>query len=163
MKFSSALYRFGSLTLAGWLLASTAAVAFTPRNVRSRPNYRRSGGTRDPIPSCVAHPEAGKSLTALVPQTTAFTTDAYPDIQWFLPENNASYLEFKLYQVTPEEDLVPMYQVAHSLSGDGGIATLPLPQQLGLSPLEVGTTYYWSIEVYCDIENDQADMSVYGY
>ena len=163
MKFSSALSRFGSLTLASWLLASSAALAFKPSNVSTRPNYRRSGGTRDPIPGCIANPEAGQSLTALVPETTSLTTAAYPDLQWFLPENSASYLEFKLYQITSDEDLMPVYQVAHALSGEGGIATLSIPQNLGIAPLQMGTTYYWSVEVYCEVGNEQADMSVFGY
>ncbi len=163
MKFTSVFYRLGSLTLASWLIASTAAAAFTPRNVSGRPNYRRSGGTRDPIPSCLANPEDGKVLTALVPETTSLTTAAYPDFQWFMPANSATYLEFKLYRITTEEDLVPLYQMAHTLSGEEGIATLSLPDQLGLAPLETDTTYYWSLEVYCETGGDQADMSVFGY
>ncbi|MEO0541559.1 MAG: DUF928 domain-containing protein [Cyanobacteria bacterium P01_A01_bin.105] len=163
MKFSSVLYRFGSLTLSGWLVLSTAALAFKPSNVEGRPNYRRSGGTRDPVPSCLAHPETGQVLTALVPAQTSRTASAYPDMQWFMPENNASYLEFKLYQVTAEDGLAPLYQMAHALSGEGGIATLSLPPQVGLPPLAVGETYFWSIDVYCDVGSDEVDMGVSGY
>ncbi|MEL6248331.1 MAG: DUF928 domain-containing protein [Cyanobacteria bacterium J06648_16] len=163
MKLSSVHVQFGAFAVASLLLASTAAQAFTPPNVRTRPNLRRSGGTRDPIPTCLVNPSEGKVLTAAIPEFAAQTTLPYPVVQWFMPENTASYLEFQLYQLTDDDDLIPVYQMAHALSGEGGIATLALPEYIGVPPLAVGSSYYWSVEVYCEAGNEQADMSVFGY
>lgn len=170
MKLSTALFQFGrlSLTMGTCLAVGLAAVEVQARyqpRPSGIPTHRVSGGTRDPIPSCLVNPTDSEPLTALVPEyEIGTTTAAYPAFQWYLPANNASHLEFRLDEVDLDQDVFqPLYQTAFALSGKGGISSLQLPSGAGIPSLDVGKTYYWAVEVYCEADGDQADMLVEGW
>jgi hypothetical protein len=49
------------------------------------------------------------------------------------------------------------------VSGEAGIATLPMPREVSIPPLKLGKTYYWTVDVYCEASGDQADMAIEGW
>ncbi|MBT9315380.1 DUF928 domain-containing protein [Leptothoe spongobia] len=124
---------------------------YTPKP-RGIPNIRVSGGTRSPSGvNCISDPQAPQ-LTSIFPDDDlGYTTDEYPAFQWYMPSNNASHVEFNLYEVLNEDEGIfqPVYQTAFVPSATAGIATLQLPDQAGLVPLSPDNYYYWSVEVYC--------------
>ena len=124
-----------------------------------------SGGTRSPLGiSCISDPQAPQ-LTSVFPEDDrGYTTDRYPAFQWYMPRNNASHVEFNLYEVVSDDEGVyqPVYQTAFVPSSMAGIATLQLPRATGLAPLKANTYYYWSVEVYCPDETT-AMMTTEGF
>ncbi|WP_323365980.1 DUF928 domain-containing protein [Leptothoe sp. PORK10 BA2] len=134
----------------------------TPRGI---PNSRVSGGTRSPLGvSCIGDPQAPR-LTSIFPEDDlGYTTDQYPAFQWYMPQNNASHVEFNLYEVVNEDEGIfqPVYQTAFIPSATAGIATLQLPRTIGIEPLRADHYYYWSVEVYCS-DDTTAVMTAEGF
>ncbi|MEM1251969.1 MAG: DUF928 domain-containing protein [Cyanobacteria bacterium P01_H01_bin.21] len=166
MKIPSLLLATAPVAL-GLSFMATSAEAFpgyrpTPRGI---PNVRVSGGTRSTLAaSCITDPQS-PHLTSIFPDDDlGYTTDGYPAFQWYMPSNNASYVEFNLYEVISEDEGIfqPVYQTAFVPSPTAGIATLQLPQAAGLTPLEADNYYYWSVEVYCP-DDDVAAMMAEGF
>ncbi|MEM7793999.1 MAG: DUF928 domain-containing protein [Cyanobacteria bacterium P01_C01_bin.118] len=143
-------------TIAGLTFMAASAEAFptyTPKP-RGIPTIRVSGGTRSGGMGCISDPQAPQ-LTSIFPEDDlGYTTDEYPAFQWYMPSNNASHVEFNLYEVINEDEGIfqPVYQTAFAPGSTAGIATLQLPQQVGLAPLNSDNYYYWSVEVYCPNE-----------
>jgi Domain of Unknown Function (DUF928) len=158
--------RAGALgLLAMGLLLGSAMVAqagFRP-SPRGIPAIRVSGGTRDPKPPCVIG--SGQLMTAISPEENlGLTTEAYPTFQWYMPQNTLSYVEFSLSEVDLEQDIVvPIYKSSFRVSGEEGIASLTLPDTIGIPPLTEGKTYAWSVSAFCQENGDQADMYVEGW
>ncbi|MEM8613565.1 MAG: DUF928 domain-containing protein [Cyanobacteria bacterium P01_H01_bin.105] len=131
--------------------SAEAFPGYTPKP-RGIPNVRVSGGTRSPAgSSCISDPQAPQ-LTSIFPDDDlGYTTDSYPAFQWYMPGNNASHVEFNLYEVVSEDEGIfqPVYQTAFVPSQTAGIATLQMPRTTGLTPLTSDNYYYWSVEIYC--------------
>ena len=148
-------------------MAAAAAEAFPGYKPKPRgiPNVRVSGGTRSPeAPSCISNPQAPQ-LTSIFPDDDlGNTTDSYPAFQWYMPSNNASHVEFNLYEVVSEADGIfqPVYQTAFVPNPEAGIATLQMPRTAGLAPLTTENYYYWSVEIYCPDERT-AVMTAEGF
>lgn len=153
-------------TTVGLTVMAASAEAFptyTPKP-RGIPNIRVSGGTRSGGLGCISDPQAPQ-LTSIFPEDDlGYTTDEYPAFQWYVPSNNASHVEFNLYEVIDEDAGIfqPVYQTAFAPDAMAGIATLQLPQQVGLAPLTSDNYYYWSVEVYCPDETT-AVMTAEGF
>lgn len=151
----------------GLIVMATSAEAFPAYQPQPRgiPKVRVSGGTRSPLGiSCISDPQAPR-LTSIFPENDlGYTTDRYPAFQWYMPRNNASHVEFNLYEVVSYDEGIyqPVYQTAFVPSSIAGIATLQLPQATGLTPLNSNTYYYWSIDVYCPDETT-AVMTTEGF
>lgn len=163
MKILSLVSALAPMAL-GLSVTATSAKAFPdyipePRGI---PNVRVSGGTRSPISSsCISDPQAPQ-LTSIFPDDDlGYTTDDYPAFQWYMPSNNASHVEFNLYEVVSEEEGIfqPIYQAAFVPSSAAGIATLELPRNTGLAPLKTENYYYWSVEIYCPDETTAVMMA----
>ncbi len=156
-----------SLMPLGLMFMATSAEAFPAYKPKPRgiPQVRVSGGTRSPLGnSCISDPQSPQ-LTSVFPEDDlGYSTDPYPAFQWYMPRNNASHVEFNLYEVVSEEDGIyqPIYQAAFLPSPRAGIATLRLPQTTGLAPLNSDTHYYWSVDVYCPDEST-ALMTAEGF
>lgn len=154
------------LTIVATSLATSAEAfpAYKPKP-RGIPRVLVSGGTRSPLgTSCISDPQAPQ-LTSIFPEDDlGYTTDRYPAFQWYMPRNNASHVEFNLYEVVDEEDGIyqPVYQTAFVPNAVAGIATLQLPQATGLAPLSSDNYYYWSVDIYCPDEATPV-MSTEGF
>ncbi|NEQ50484.1 MAG: DUF928 domain-containing protein [Leptolyngbya sp. SIO3F4] len=166
MKFFKIFSTIMLLAL-GLPLMTTNAEAFPGYKPKPRgiPNIRVSGGTRSPSSlSCINDLEVSQ-LTSIFPDDDfGYTTDQYPAFQWYMPSNNASHVEFNLYEVINEDEGVfqPIYQTAFAPSSVAGIATLQLPQQAGVVPLSTNNYYYWSVEIYCP-DDPSAIMTAEGF
>ncbi|EKV01548.1 protein of unknown function DUF928 [Leptolyngbya sp. PCC 7375] len=163
MKILSLVSALAPVAL-GLSVMATSAEAFPgyipkPRGI---PNVRVSGGTRSPVgASCISDPQAPQ-LTSIFPDDDlGYTTDDYPAFQWYMPSNNASHVEFNLYEVVSEEEGIfqPIYQTAFVPASTTGIATLELPRNIGLPPLKAENYYYWSVEIYCSDETTAVMMA----
>ncbi|NEP18653.1 MAG: DUF928 domain-containing protein [Leptolyngbya sp. SIO4C1] len=167
MKFASPLLQFARLSLAVGisysLMANEAAaqIRYRPRR-QGIPASRVSGGTRNPLPACIA---GDVPLTAVSPlENIGATAAAYPSFHWYMPENTASHVEFWLYEADLDSGTEqPIYQAVFLAGGDAGIATLELPAAAGVPPLQVGQTYRWTVSAYCDLDSAQADMFIDGW
>ncbi|MEM9264124.1 MAG: DUF928 domain-containing protein [Cyanobacteria bacterium P01_F01_bin.13] len=158
---------FTSMVLGLTCIMATGAEAFPTYKPKPRgiPNIRVSGGTRSPSDmSCISEPQAPQLTSVFPDDDLGYTTNRYPAFQWYMPSNNASHVEFHLYEVISEEDglFEPIYQTAFVPNSTAGIATLQLPRTAGLAPLSPENYYYWSVEVYCPDE-PTAVMMAEGY
>ena len=154
MKIPSIFSTVSSVALGLLTVTAVSAEAFPSYKPQPRgiPNVRVSGGTRSPVGSgCISDPQAPR-LTSIFPDDDlGYTTDRYPAFQWYMPSNNASHVEFNLYEVVSEDEGIyqPIYQTAFVPNPTAGIATLQLSEAAGLAPLNSDNYYYWSVEVYC--------------
>lgn len=165
MKFSS-IFSSIPLLILGLVSMAPRAEAFPAYKPKPRgiPNIRVSGGTRSPVGMSCLSPGSPR-LTSLFPEDDlGYTTDSYPAFQWYMPSNNASHVEFNLYEVVDADEGIyqPVYQTAFVPSSEAGIATLMLPPAAGLAPLKSDTYYYWSVDIYCPDDSASA-MTAEGF
>jgi hypothetical protein len=154
---------FSHLTAAttALLLGGLPALAapFVPSDL-GLPGPREGAGTR----GCVFGDPGG--LTLLMPaNNVGWTTAAYPQFHWYQPVNVASFVQFTLYQANPEDesDRTQIYQSRFTVSGDAGIASLQLPADSGLPPLELGQLYYWQVAIFCNPNSEAGDLQAGGW
>lgn len=142
-----------------------------PRNPSPAPvSVNREGGGTRTGSSCVI--PSNESLVALVPESESGGTSgigktmaAYPTIFWYMPQTNASTMEFVLQDANARE----IYRVEYSLDqSDKGVADTPrimsltFPAFSNLPPLETDKDYYWQLALVCDPLDRSADMVVGG-
>ncbi|MEM7064238.1 MAG: DUF928 domain-containing protein [Cyanobacteria bacterium P01_B01_bin.77] len=166
MKFSS-IFSTISLVALGLVVMAPSVDAFPAYKPKPRgiPNIRVSGGTRSPLEMNCLSDSGSPQLTSLFPaDDLGYTTDSYPAFQWYIPSNNASHVEFNLYEVVNDDEGIyqPVYQTAFVPSSEAGIATLNLPLGVGLAPLKTDTYYYWSVDLYCP-DDSTAVMTAEGF
>lgn len=124
------------------------------------PVNTEGGGTRGPASSC---PLTGKPLKALVPSSNfGATVAAYPTFLAYmpalLPQASPLPVEFVLEDKNGNE----IYKSTFKTSGKSGIVAISLPAQAGLSPLEIGQDYKWSLSIICQPDDRSRDISVQG-
>jgi hypothetical protein len=134
------------VSLTGLLMAMPLMAAVFQFNAPKRglPGRREGGGTR------------GDQLVALLPRTNlGLTTAAYPRFFWSVPGGiRARYVEFTLYQGDEQApSAMLIYKTTFSIAGAPGIASLTLPDDANLPPLEVGKDYQWSVRIARDLNN----------
>ena len=141
-------------------IANRRAFGFVPPN-RGIPGRREGGGTRGD--ECT---QGNLSrLVALMPEKSlGLTTESYPQFFWFIPKTKARFVEFKLYDVDKQNvNRTPIYQTMFTITGEPGIASLTLPSEAGIPPLESGRDYRWSLSLVCNPENrTRDDIRVFG-
>lgn len=150
------------LILVGWPIVAEA-VQFRPPTGRGIPGRREGGGTRGTL-ACV---EGSIPITALTPDfvkdsgksdnlssNVGWTTAAYPRFFWYIPKTRAKTADFILSEVDPQQPRsqkgVPLYRTTFSITGSPGIASLPLPSQASIPPLEEGKIYRWTVGLNCE-------------
>ena len=110
------------------------------------PGRVQGGGTRGPDSSC---PIPGKPLKALIPSNRfGATVAAHPSFFVYMPAlwpQTSARVEFVLEDMEGNY----IYKSAFKTSGTPGIVTINLPNQGGLSPLQVGKDYKWSYSIIC--------------
>jgi hypothetical protein len=161
MKISpSALTAATTALLIGGLPLNALAAPYVAPSDLGLPGPREGAGTR----GCVFGNPG--SLTLLMPDSNVgLTTAAYPQFHWFTPINVASFVEFTLYKANPEDegDRTQVYQSQFAVSGEAGIASLQLPADSGLPPLEVGQYYYWQVAIFCNANSEEGDLKAGGW
>jgi hypothetical protein len=150
---------------AGFVIQSLPSLAgFNPKNREARrPGNRRPGGTR----GCPAN--INPPLTALVPMSNrGLTLSPYPTFHWYMPTDNGhSKAEFVLYKVLNVADLdtkgaaieeEEIYRTQFQINQQAGIASLTLPSESTLSPLEIGQDYHWQVKLLCPDETGEDEV-----
>ena len=103
------------------------------------------------------------SLTPLMPQDNHFgqTVSPYPTFYWYVPEVTATAAEFVLMDEDNNEVYTVKFQLQHT--EQGGLIRLSLPENAGLTPLEVGQNYHWYFSLICDEFDRGTDIFTDGW
>lgn len=138
------------------------AAPYVPPTGIGAPGRRESAGTR----GCVFGNPA--QLIALMPTANiGWTTAAYPRFYWYLPVNQAQFLEFTLSRVADEAAMDDAGEVIYStrfaVTGESGLMSLQLPSTVSLPPLAVGDRYRWQVAVFCNPDSPNGDLQVDGW
>ena len=140
--------------------SSTALAApYVPPAGLGAPARRESAGTR----GCIFGNPA--SLVALMPgNNVGWTTEAYPRFYWYLPLNQARFVEFTLEQPS-EGEATPevIYRSRFEVTGENGIMSVQLPETASIPPLAVGDRYRWQIAVFCNPNSETGELQVDGW
>lgn len=135
------------------------AAPYVPPSGIGAPGRRESAGTR----GCVYGTPG--NLIAIAPQENiGWTTKAYPQFYWYLPVNDASFVEFTLEKTTSDANSVEtIYSSRFEVTGESGIMSLQLPETAGLPPLEEGDRYRWQISIFCNPNAEEGELQVDGW
>lgn len=158
---------FNVFTALTAISVGTAALAepYIPPVGIGAPGRRSGAGTR----GCVFG-NPGR-LTVLTPtQNLGWTTAAYPRFYWYLPVNQASFVEFTLEKVTESnidatmpESLTQIYSTRFAVTGEAGIMSLALPETASMPPLQVGDRYRWRVAIFCNPNSENGDIQAEGW
>ena len=150
MALATALV-MGSYVLPGW-------AGFNPPGKLRRPGNRFGLATRGSGPQCSA--DWKRPLTTVVPKTLyGQTLSGHPTVYWYMPNRNTyESARFVLYEVD-DANLHQVYRSEFMISGQAGIASLKLPEDMTVSPLEVGKTYRWMVVLVCA---DEPSLNVFA-
>lgn len=120
------------------------------------PGNRESAAQRSAAESCIT---GDTPLMAVVPDTNiGLATEPYPEFYVFVPQTTADTAQFVLFDGATNE---VFYQETYSLKEhQGGIVTLPLPNNGIQAPLATDHDYYWYFSVVCDTENPDTNPIV---
>lgn len=150
-----------ALALGLWVggLPTLALAGFKLPSGRGLPGRREPAGTRQPClnPGKITEVRNGRSvdvlkhLTALTPVSGyGETTRAYPTFLWHMPRFTEGVGEPKVeFSLEESETKKVLYQTTFDAKDMSGIMGLTLPSTVGLSPLQIGKTYIWSVRVLC--------------
>jgi Domain of Unknown Function (DUF928) len=88
------------------------------------------------------------------------TTAAYPTLYWYQANHRFNWARFELYSTQAlKKDDYPLYSTTFRLGKESHLASLSLPAQSGLSPLEVGQTYLWKVTLLCSQQGPDDDTA----
>jgi Domain of Unknown Function (DUF928) len=136
------------------------SIKFRPKTVLQRPGSRQGAATRgdcaqkDPL-----------MFKAILPTTNQGQTVAdYPTFYWYQANQAFSWMRFELYATQNQQpESFPLYSSTFRIKGGSNqLASLTLPENAGLSPLEVNREYLWKVTLICSKggpEDDIADGS----
>lgn len=137
------------LSLGLWITLTSTPGLTEPFHLphRGLPGRREGGGTRGGCGGSLT------GLTLLAPyREVGKTTSSHPTFTWFVPENQAYPLEFRLYQQGSDQKR-QLLQAAH-LQATAGMMQYTLPStQPGLT---VGQRYTWQVITLCDPNHPSA-------
>ncbi|MDB9528398.1 DUF928 domain-containing protein [Oscillatoria sp. CS-180] len=151
--------QFLTLLLVIGTSATALAAPYVPPSGIGAPGRRESAGTR----GCLfGNPS---NLVALAPEENmGWTTQAYPRFYWYLPTNQASFVEFTLAKAIADSDTVEdIYSTRFDITGDAGIMSLELPATASIPPLQTGDRYRWQVTIFCNPEAEEGELSIYGW
>jgi hypothetical protein len=151
-----------SVFTVGWvgLLAASAfmpvvAEVYQPPTGVGAPARREGAGAR----GCVYGGELAKLIALMPAENVGWTTAGYPRFYWYLPLNQASFVQFTLETATGEM----IYQTQLPVTPDSGVMSLKLPAAAGISPLQEGDRYRWQVELFCNPDAPQGELQVEGW
>ena len=121
-----------------------------------RPKKRTAGGTKNP--DC---PKVEQPLTALVPKEMGLTVSNSPTFWFYIPYQfqEVQTGEFVLQDQRGERDI---YRTTFNFSATPGIVSIRLPDNLPEN-LAIERPYLWSLTVFCNPEDTDANTFVRGY
>jgi hypothetical protein len=134
--------------------------AFNPGGTVGKPGNRRGLATRGGECKAIGTP----TLTTLVPKNNVgLSASATPTFYWFVPKNTYQYVHFALYKVDAQDNPTEtLYSTLTRISGQSGLASLTLPSQPSIQPLQEGVNYRWIIKLRCSLK-DQRGLSAMGW
>ena len=142
------------------LASGTVALAepYVPPAGLGAPGRRESAGTR----GCAFGNPA--NLIALMPtENIGLTAEPYPQFYWYMPLNQAEFVELTLAQVDANGVESPFYTTRLDVSSDAGIVSFEVPETADLPVLEAGDRYRWQVAAFCNPANEVGDLQIEGW
>lgn len=136
------------------------SIKFRPKTVLQRPGSRQGAATRG---DCAQ--KAPLMFKAILPTTNQGHTVAdYPTFYWYQANQAFSWMRFELYATQNQQpESFPLYSSTFRINGSSNpLASLSIPENAGLSPLEVNREYLWKVTLICSKggpDDDTADGS----
>ncbi len=142
------------------LQALPSQAAFNPGGTVGKPGNRRGLATRGG--GCKASGQP--TLTTLVPKNNlGLSASATPTFYWFVPANTYQYVNFTLTKVdAADQPTDVIYSVLSRISGQGGLASVTIPEQATTQTLEAGASYRWQVRMLCS-NQDRRGLSATGW
>ncbi|MCG9890703.1 MAG: DUF928 domain-containing protein [Thermosynechococcaceae cyanobacterium MS004] len=134
------------LAVFGFILPTLPTVAkYRPPSNLQLPGGRQGAATRG---GCAKNEFA---FAPILPASNyGETTAAYPTLYWYQANHQFTWARFELYATqSMQREEYPVYSTTFRLRNQSPLASLTLPSQLGLPPLEIGTTYLWKVTLIC--------------
>lgn len=147
MKVYRPLSGFGIAALL--LLVPLPLVQAGISTTRTRvPDQRKGAGSRGE--SCLVDNQ--RTSVALAPRNnTSLTISPYPRLMWAVPATRNAEVEVKLASVgQSRQPSKLLYSARFPAPTTAGMLRLEVPATVGLSPLQVGTMYRWTVTLVCD-------------
>lgn len=134
--------------------------AFKPDGTVGKPGNRRGLATRGGDCKTSGTP----TLTTVVPKNNmGLSASATPTFYWFIPTNTYQYVNFTLTKVdAADQPTDVIYSALSRISGQGGLASVTIPEQATTQALEAGTSYRWQVRMLCS-NQDRRGLSATGW
>jgi len=148
-------------SLAAPSLAQWNGGSYRPSGNVGTPTRTQSGATRGTRRCLVA--ENSPSLVAVVPHNTfGVTLKSHPTFLFYLPVMTARTTPSLIEFVIRDLDDNDIYKVRFNTDGQGGIASISLPENSGVKGLELNQDYRWSVAIICQMNDRGRDIVTEG-
>lgn len=148
-------------SLAAPSLAQWNGGSYRPSGNVGTPTRTQSGATRGTRGCPVA--ETSPSLVAVVPNDTfGVTLKSHPTFLFYLPVMTAGTMPPPVEFVVRDLDDNDIYKVRFNTDGQGGIASISLPENSGVKGLELNKDYRWSVAIICQMNDRGRDIVTEG-
>ncbi len=176
IRFVNAFVSLGlGLLICGLPALSLAKkVSFNPPSGNGLPGRREGAGIRgNCLPSSIGASSGGSLqaatlakqvfVTPLIPESrSGLTTSAHPTFFWHVEQNTSATMEFVLYDRIDSATRKEIYKTTFAPDGKPGVVSIRLPETIGLEPLEIGKTYYWTFKLVCNTRDRSGDIRTEG-
>lgn len=91
------------------------------------------------------------------------TVNAYPQVVWRLPENQAENLQIRVTNADEQELYFWDYPLGHNTEAEPqnfGLMALQVPQTMSIKPLAVDETQTWEMTLVCDGGDRRQDIVI---
>jgi hypothetical protein len=148
-------------SLAAPSLAQWNGGSYRPSGNVGTPTRTQSGATRGTRGCPVA--ENSPSLVAVVPNNTfGVTLRSHPTFLFYLPVMTTGATPPPVEFVIRDLDDNDIYKVRFNTNGQGGIASISLPENSGVKGLELNKDYRWSVAIICQMNDRGRDIVTEG-
>lgn len=156
------------------VLSLAKKISFNAPRGGGLPGRREGAGIRgNCLPSAIGSSTTGSlqaatpvkqvSVTPLIPESrSGLTTASHPTFFWHVEQNTSATMEFVLYDKVDSATRKEIYKTTFVPNGKPGVVSIRLPETIGLEPLEVGKSYYWTFKLVCNTRDRSGDIRTEG-
>jgi hypothetical protein len=154
-----------SLSSLGITQVALAQVQFNAPPL-SAPGNREAGASRSD--TCAATMDSSGLMAVLPDTNVGVTTQGFPTIFAYVPQNNAARAELMILNEMTGEEILQSNISLPLASGDNGYSYAPavvgvtLPDDGSVMALEEGEQYLWAMMLVCNPDNRAEDIVITG-
>lgn len=142
-------------------LAQWNGGTYRPGGSVGTPTRTQSGATRGDLVCPLT--ESTLPLVAVVPRDTfGVTLKSHPTFVFHLPTITTGATPPPVEFVIRDLDDNDIYKARFTTTGEGGIASITLPENSGVKGLELNKDYRWSVAVICQMNDRGRDLVTEG-